>query len=878
MTRQATRILWLPLLVAFAGGCPGLGDPGLTFGDGAAQTPGDAVVAPDGPAAPDVPPVVGPQCTDDDACAGWVAPLGACVEAHCDATLGRCVAGPAPDCCLSAADCDDGDPCTHDACPAPGERCTHTGSCETCTRDADCSDGNLCTDDRCASGRCRFTPRWNCCTDDGDCRDSDPCTRDRCVDNVCRNEAGADCCTVDDDCPTSPCSEAHCVAGACVTTLLTNCCTAASDCPPAEACADYRCEDAQCVRVPRPNCCVADAACSDGDPCTRDRCVASRCVQEPVSGCCRSAIECPAGDACHWAACIDYRCTFVATGSCCASDAECSDGDPCTRDACVAGGCQNVVNTACCNTDDDCADGDPCTTERCIDRVCTSTPVADCCVSAADCPDDGNPCTQPRCEAGRCRQAALAGCCRSAADCPDDGDPCSYARCVQATCFHEALAGCCVADADCPDDDDPCTTARCTDGRCTVTPIDCCLNGCDDGDPCTRDVCVGGLCQHAADLTRPGCCSESTTYAEHFSAALVGFEFTSTNPPVGWTLAANRVRSQPYALRFGHPTRADFAAPNGGPVAGAATTPPIAVPFAQRVVARLHVYLDVESDALFDRFTIEAQSDDTAAGLLFDKADLAEDEFRRWTALELDLSTFVGRSVRLTFRFDSVDATANDGEGVYVDDVVVLVPCDGPVACSTPSDCADGDACTIDTCASGDCRHEPDPDCCSGATLFANDFDAGDSAPLTLAGDAGAARFHVSGRRFASPPFALHFGDPTGADLPAGPTWGMAWLPPFTLAAAGYATLAFDHLEVLGGDPWAQRFKLYLVDGPAWTELWSRPESPAPDAFRAVAVDLSGFAGRTIQLVFVYDSFGGVEPPGEGVYLDNLVVESECMP
>ena len=48
-------------------------------------------------------------------------------------------------CCVTAADCNDNNPCTDDVCPAPAGQCTHTAVPECCMDDSYCDDKNQCT-------------------------------------------------------------------------------------------------------------------------------------------------------------------------------------------------------------------------------------------------------------------------------------------------------------------------------------------------------------------------------------------------------------------------------------------------------------------------------------------------------------------------------------------------------------------------------------------------------------------------------------------------------------------------------------------------------------------------------------------------------------
>src|SRR5439155_25804257 len=83
-----------------------------------------------------------------------------CTHNSCDPTTGRCQAAPEPD----GIPCDDGDACTL------GNACA-SGTCGT---PLSCNDGNACTTDTCdpATGGCTSIPVQ--------CDDANPCTSDFC--------------------------------------------------------------------------------------------------------------------------------------------------------------------------------------------------------------------------------------------------------------------------------------------------------------------------------------------------------------------------------------------------------------------------------------------------------------------------------------------------------------------------------------------------------------------------------------------------------------------------------------------------------------------------------------------------------------------------
>ena len=370
------------------------------------------------------------------------------MDAVCIPGIGTCAATPVIGCCSSAADCDDGNPCSADAC-SPAGSCLHAdvpGPC--CTNSAACDDGQACSLDICDANQCTHLPLVDCCSSDAQCDDGAPCTVDRC------NDLGA------------------------------------------------------CVHIGSSDCCVDDAACADADPCTRESCVAGSCEVAVVDACCLSDADCAGPDDCTVGLCLANTCVAAPLPDCCASAADCLDGDPCTDDVCLPGGvCAWAPSPQCCQSDAECSDGDPCTFDRCLAGSCFQDVAPNCCVGPDQCPD-GDPCTEDFClPDGTCAWAPSGLCCASDAECPD-ADPCTLDRCVGVTCVHTPDPACCQLDSDC-NDGDPCTYDQCDKATetCTSVPIDgeCCVTDADcvDGDPCTYDLCTVFGCDHPATPPNP---------------------------------------------------------------------------------------------------------------------------------------------------------------------------------------------------------------------------------------------------------------------------------------------------------------------------------------------------------------------------------------
>ncbi len=243
----------------------------------------------------------------------------------------------------------------------------------------------------------------------------------------------------------------------------------------------------------------------------------------------------------------------------------------------------------------------------------------------------------------------------------------------------------------------------------------------------------------------------------------------------------------------------------------------------------------------------------------------------------------------------------------------VRIPYDGEtwggvVPCVEDKDCEDGDPCTRDLCVNRGCVLEPTgmAGCCGG-TAMSEDFDgAGVEETLEIEDlleeipNAGGMVWHVvaladpfsSKPRSTSPPSALYFGDPEARcawdESRICPTYNndlhvaaQVTLPEIQLPVAPRVNARFKvFLDVDYGT--FDELTLEVVGGGTSTEVWSKTELEESGVtyerrFVGVEVDLSAHAGQAVRLRFVFDSKDQFVNLGEGVYVDDLVVDSACM-
>lgn len=459
------------------------------------------------------------------------------------------------------------------------------------------------------------------------------------------------------------------------------------------------------AEIDAPPPCATDADCADDDPCTVDTCTAEGCqhTPEPAWACCATDADCDDGVTCTADVCAARRCYHDRSSNrCCVVDGDCDDEDACTLDVCVGETCAHVLVTGgscACTRPLDCDDGLDCTAAVCDEGRCVVTPAAapGCCTSDADCGegarcrlntcepprprpcreaadcDDGNACTAETCSAGLCGAAEVAGCCRIDAQCddglPETADSCREARCAHAPGDPPAT---CAADGDC-DDGRACTVDACVGGVCSLTigaQAGCCRAdaACDDADPCTDDACEGYACVH------PPAAGPVRQVGFDFGAGgLDGFAVEDDGSGARWQLSPRSFLSPPSAAYFGvspeNPTLE-----TGTPVAGTLTSPAVDLPADRPATLAFGLFFDAEPLTSRDVFTLQVVVDGNAT-VAWSKDDIGGSTQRAWAPIEVDLGAWAGRRVQLAFAFDSVDATNNDYEGVYLDDLELRWGC-----------------------------------------------------------------------------------------------------------------------------------------------------------------------------------------------------------
>ncbi len=229
-------------------------------------------------------------------------------------------------------------------------------------------------------------------------------------------------------------------------------------------------------------------------------------------------------------------------------------------------------------------------------------------------------------------------------------------------------------------------------------PPGACLKAadCDDASPCTSDVCEDGVCLHLASGAA-GCCGGPAFGDSFDGGTLGGWVVTDLHAPSGaggvvWSAAAMtsaggvaRHTSPPAALYFGRtdqpcpsePAKVCPTFDNGNVVGAAAVSKPVSIPASAKATLSFQLFLDVESSTSYDKLEISVQPKAGAKKVVWTKATLngSGSTGGKFVQQAVDISEYVGQSVQVEVRFDSVDSFGNSTEGVYVDDLLISTVC-----------------------------------------------------------------------------------------------------------------------------------------------------------------------------------------------------------
>lgn len=298
----------------------------------------------------------------------------------------------------------------------------------------------------------------------------------------------------------------------------------------------------------------------------------------------------------------------------------------------------------------------------------------------------------------------------------------------------------CTAGSSCKSDSESCTSDQCTTfvstliGYCGDYPwIFCCLYPecntegtqaeieavCDDGDICTKETCQQiDKCFQCVHEKIEGCCKTEDLFIEDFDEGSMGELIQESNlSTIKWQVSKNKSSSGEYSLYYGDLATKTYGLACGPTNAnkGTVTFPELTIPEEGYTSFTFKLYINSEwDDSLntyfnpgFDLFEVKA--------LYYDKDIKKIDTI--WTShwikgttnqefipVGIDLSKYQGKSVTLSFLFDTMDCANNNYEGVYIDDIKIVNDSCKEIKCLGPYDCGAEGICQEATCDDNQCN------------------------------------------------------------------------------------------------------------------------------------------------------------------------------
>ncbi len=205
-----------------------------------------------------------------------------------------------------------------------------------------------------------------------------------------------------------------------------------------------------------------------------------------------------------------------------------------------------------------------------------------------------------------------------------------------------------------------------------------------------------------------------------------------------------------------------------------------------------------------------------------------------------------------------------------------------PNACQSDAECADAESCTLDRCEQGECVFEGvfGQACCVPASQSIASFDAESLEGLFVTDNLETGAFwRPDPTRSTSGAFSLYCGDPVTQSFGVGQrVKSSATTPVLEIAPGGQTRLDFDLFMSTRPSAQLDIFQVLMLREGVLTPLWSSKVFATGNTmgFVPVSIDLSHYAGQSLQLRFVFDSVDGHAPQLEGTYIDSIRLETTC--
>jgi hypothetical protein len=485
----------------------------------------------------------------------------------------------------------------------------------------------------------------------------------------------------------------------------------------------------------------------------------------------------------------------------------------------------------------------------------------------------------------------------------------------------------CQVDTDC-DDDNVCTVDTCTVGKCkNVKKADCCSKtaDCDDGNACTVDKCINTKCQNTLNPDTLDQCCPANAWDENkattFDLNLGDFTVETDKPPVTWFIDNTLSYSGEASAHFANPSTGTFHV-TADAASGRLVSPEITVPGIDSgmTFVEFMFYMDTEWTekaswqklfSYLDELSVKVRINGvTEPEPIWVSHFVQNSTFGSWLMTRASLDAYQGQKIQLVFEFNAGDQSNNMYPGAYIDDVRFTTSCfeEADVDCLSGEECPSGGLCNLPMCSNNfECSTfvKNTPECCEPAVdeAISHDFEGAnvdqgwtfDTCELNF-GDVdasvkwqaakGAQGGDIKAKEGSG---FLYFGNGTdfGGKNDLG-SCGIATTPPTTLTPDVPWILSFwSYMDVEkfpgcedSGAVWVDNLEVFIVDVDDNSEdkLWSKSEMECDEYANWIkqTINLSYYAGKTVQLRFEFNSWDQAKNDGAGAGIDAIAFEKGC--
>ncbi len=133
---------------------------------------------------------------------------------------------------------------------------------------------------------------------------------------------------------------------------------------------------------------------------------------------------------------------------------------------------------------------------------------------------------------------------------------------------------------------------------------------------------------------------------------------------VGWTISPERSTSGTFALYYGDPVSGNYQtgkAANSGVI----KLPEMKFGKGDHPLLCFMLYMDTERDSKVDTLGVYANKD-----LVWEKSPRTV-RMGQWQPVIVDMKPYSGEMVKMAIKFDTVNGSVNNSEGVYIDDIII---------------------------------------------------------------------------------------------------------------------------------------------------------------------------------------------------------------